>query len=492
MRLDKLHLANSKPGATAISFHSKKLTYAQMEAEVQKYAGYFKSIGVQEGVNVALLCPNSPEFILAYWGITRAGAVVVPINLMFTPEEIIYVLDNSDSRVLVVHPVIVAKFGAQALEHLGARQVVVLDESTKQLIAASEPCTGFDGGEDTLAAILYTSGTTGKPKGAMLTHSNLFSDVVSLSKSTIVGPYDNFLCVLPMFHSFAWTVCVLLPLFRGGTTVILESFQPNELLKTIVEEKITFLLAVPPMYSIFLRKALPEQFKNVYVAVSGGAPLPKEIYDAFTSRFPVFFVEGYGLTEAGPVVAINPVEGMKKQGSIGRPIPDIEVIIGDEKGREVPAGEVGEILIKGNNVMQGYYKDAQATAEAFVNGWLRTGDMAVRDEDGYIFIVDRKKEIIIVSGFNVYPREIEDILYRHPKVEEAAVIGIPDETRGEAPKAFVVPKEGETIEKKELMAFLKSNLAQYKLPREIVIAETLPKNAAGKIMKKLLKQQESS
>ena len=227
------------------------------------------------------------------------------------------------------------------------------------------------------------------------------------------------------------------------------------------------------------------------MAVSGGAPLPKEIYYAFTKKFPINFIEGYGLTEAAPVVSINPVAGIKKPGSIGKPLPDIEVIIGDEQGQEVPRGEVGEILVKGENVMQGYYKDEQATSETFVNGWLRTGDMGLMDEDGYIFIVDRKKDIIIVSGFNVYPREIEDLLYSHPQIEEAAVIGVPDETRGEVPKAFIVPKEGEEIDKKEVLAFLKPKLAQYKLPREVEIRESLPKNAAGKILKKVLKQEQN-
>jgi len=489
VRIDTLHLANSKPEQVAISYHSEKITFSEMEREVQKFAGYFKTLGVCRGAKVALLCPNSPDFILSYWGINRAGGTVVPVNLMFTPEEIGFVLHNSGAEIIVVHPLIAKKFGSQALAGLGARHVVVLNGETKGKIAASEPCLAKDGGEDDIAAILYTSGTTGKPKGAVLTHKNFISDVVSLVRSTVITRHDNFLCVLPMFHSFAWTVCVLLPLYCGATTVILETFQPNETVNTIVDEDITFILAVPPMYGILLRKAKPGQLKNVYVAVSGGAPLPKEIYYAFTKKFPINFIEGYGLTEAAPVVSINPVAGIKKPGSIGKPLPDIEVIIGDEQGQEVPRGEVGEILVKGENVMQGYYKDEQAASEAFVNGWLRTGDMGLMDEDGYIFIVDRKKDIIIVSGFNVYPREIEDLLYSHPQIEEAAVIGVPDETRGEVPKVFIVPKEGEEIDKKEVLAFLKPKLAQYKLPREIEIRESLPKNAAGKILKKFLKQE---
>jgi len=490
MRVDKLHLANSRPEDVAISYHSTKITYAEMESAVQKYAGYFRTLGVNRGAKVALLCTNSPEFIFSYWGISRAQGVVVPINLMFTPEEIGYVLHNSGAEILVVHPLVAQKFASQSLTGLGVKQVIILDEHTKELINAAEPFLGEEGGENELAAILYTSGTTGKPKGAMLTHRNLMSNLISLVRSTVVTRYDNFLCVLPMFHSFAWTVCVLLPLYCGGKTVVLDAFHPNQTIDTIVNERITFLLAVPPMFGVLLRKAKPGQFKHVYVAVSGGAPLPKEIYYAFSKKFPINFIEGYGLTEAGPVVSINPVAGIKKAGSIGKALPDIEVMVADEEGKEVPRGEVGEILVKGDNVMLGYYKDEQATSEAFVNGWLKTGDMAFMDEDGYLFIVDRKKDLIIVSGFNVYPREIEDLLYSHPKVEEAAVVGVKDETRGEAPKAFIVLKEGEQMDKKEVLEFLKPQLAQYKLPREIVFTDSLPKNATGKILKKVLRQQE--
>lgn len=490
MRVDQLHLVNGKPEHIAISFHSKKITYTEMEIQVQKFAGYLRSCGVKDGAKVALLSPNSPDFIFAYWGITRARGVVVPINLMFTPEEIGYVLHNSGAEIMLVHPLIAEKFSTHMLLGLGVKQVIVLDEETREMIEGSKPLLAEDGGEEALAAILYTSGTTGKPKGAMLTHNNLVSDIISLVRSTVITPYDNFLCVLPMFHSFAWTVCVLLPLYCGAKTVVLGSFHPNETLNTIVNEKITFLLAVPPMFGILLRKAKRGQFKHIYVAVSGGAPLPKEIYYAFSKKFPINVVEGYGLTEAGPVVSINPVEGIKKAGSIGKALPDVEVIVGDEQGNEVPRGEIGEILVKGKNVMQGYYNDEQATAAVFTNGWLRTGDMAYMDEDGYIFIVDRKKDLIIVSGFNVYPREIEVLLYGHPKIEEAAVIGIPDDTRGEAPKAFIVLKEGEEMDKKEVLEFLKPQLAQFKLPREIAFADSLPKNATGKILKKVLKEAE--
>lgn len=491
MILDMLHLADSKPDAVAISHHSRKVTYEEMEKAVQHFAGYFRSLGVNSGSKVALLSINCPEFIFSYWGINRAQGVAVPINLMYTPEEIGFVLRDCGAETIVVHPFIVQKYGRESLSGLGLKNVVVLDNETIKMIMASEPMEGTDNrDENSLAAILYTSGTTGKPKGVMLTHKNLISNVLQLRKSTVVTRYDRFLCVLPMFHSFAWTVCVLLPLYCGGTSVVLESFQPKESIETIVNEGITFILAVPPMYGILLKKAKAGQFSKVYVCVSGGAPLPKEIYYGFIKKFPVNFSEGYGLTEASPVVSLNPVAGVKKPGSIGTALPDVQVMIGDEAGNEVARGVVGEILIKGDNVMVGYFNNEEATAEAFVNGWFRTGDMAYMDEDDYIFIVDRKTDLIIVSGFNVYPREIEDILYSHPKVEEAAVIGVPDTTRGETPKAFIVVKEGQQMDKREVLDFLKPRLAQFKLPREVEFAESLPKNATGKILKKILRQEE--
>jgi len=490
MRIDILHLANSSPGDIAISYRGKKISFSEMEKAVQHYAGYLGKLGIKKGDKVAITAPNCPEFIFSYWAIARLGAVAVPLNLFLTLDEIAYILQNSQAESLVIHPYILKKIGVSNVAMLGLKNMIVLDENTLGQIFRSEPqradISGSVGEED-VAAILYTSGTTGRPKGSMLTHKNFISDVISLTKVTHVGPEDNFLCVLPMFHSFAWTVCVLLPLYCGSTVVILENFQPRETLKTIVEEGVTMLLGVPPMYAMLLRKAEPEHLKSVRLAVSGGAALPVDVYNAFTKKFPVNFIEGYGLTEAAPVVSINPVDGVKKPGSVGLPLPGVSVIIGDESGREVAPGEIGEILVKGDNVMTRYYNDERATSEAFVNGWLRTGDLARVDKDGYIYIVDRKKDMIIVGGFNVYPREVEEVLYTHPKISEAAVVGIEDPIRGEVPKAFIVPEEGEKLTEKEVLAFLKERLAQYKIPRVITFTDSLPKNATGKVLKKLLR-----
>ncbi|NLO89379.1 MAG: long-chain fatty acid--CoA ligase [Clostridia bacterium] len=490
MRVDNLHLANSRLKDIAISHRGRKISFEEFEERVQRFAGYLKSLGIKEGDRVALTAPNSPEFIFSYWAINRIGAVAVPLNLTLTLEEIAYIIRNSGANSLIVHPVILEKVGSPDVGGLGLKKIILLDESTLKKIYQTERYTvsSAELGEDSLSAILYTSGTTGRPKGAMLTHKNFFSNVISLTKVMDITPDDKFLCVLPMFHSFAWTVCVLLPLYCGGTVVVLESFQPAETIRTIAGEGVTFLLGVPPMYAVFYRKAKGEHFKSLRIAVSGGAPLSAELYKAFVEKFPVNFVEGYGLTEASPVVCVNPIYGIKKPGSIGLPIPDVEVIIGDEKGNEVPRGEIGEILVKGGNVMVGYYNDEEATREAFVNGWLRTGDMAMADEDGYIYIVDRKKDLIIMGGFNVYPREIEELLLAHPKVAEAAVVGVNDPLRGEVPKAFIAPVEGEKLTDKEIQAFLKGKLAHYKMPRVIEFVDSLPKNAAGKVMKKLLRE----
>ncbi|KUK11183.1 MAG: Acyl-CoA synthetases (AMP-forming)/AMP-acid ligases II [Clostridia bacterium 41_269] len=490
MRVDNFHLANSRLKDIAISHRGRKITYEEMEEHVQRFAGYLKSLGVKEGDRVALTAPNSPEFIFSFWAVNRIGAVAVPLNLFLTLEEVGYVIRNSGAETLIAHPVILEKAASVDLSTLGLKNVVVLNQDTLKDIYTSEKYTQGSAhlGDECLSAILYTSGTTGKPKGAMLTHKNFYSNVISLTKVTEITRDDNFLCVLPMFHSFAWTVCVLLPLYCGGTVVVLEGFQPSETIRTLVEEKVTFLLGVPPMYAVFLKKAEPEHFKEVRIAVSGGAPLFPELYKAFTNKFSVNFIEGYGLTEASPVVCINPVHGVKKPGSIGLPIPGVSVIIGDEYGNEAPQGEIGEILVKGDNVMQGYYGDEEATKQAFVNGWLRTGDMAWADKDGYIYIVDRKKDLIIVGGFNVYPREIEELLLTHPKIAEVAVVGIKDTLKGEVPKAFIVPVEGESLTAGEVLAFLKGKLAPYKIPRAVEFVESLPKNPAGKIMKKLLKE----
>jgi long-chain acyl-CoA synthetase len=321
----------------------------------------------------------------------------------------------------------------------------------------------------------------------LLTHRNLISNAEAFSKVTEVVESDNTLCVLPMFHSFAWTCCVTTPLYKGSSITIVETFSPKDVIATIREAGITVVMGVPAMYGYYTSLATPADLAGVRLFASGGASLPQEILNSFYAKTGKRVIEGYGLSEASPAVAFNPLSATKP-GSVGLPVAGVDVKIVTGDGRETQTGEVGELIVKGPNVMLGYYGLPGETEEALRDGWLYTGDLAYRDEDGYIFIVDRKKDMVIVSGLNVYPREVEEIIYQHPVVQEAAVIGVPDKKRGETVRAFIVPKDGMQLSKKELLFFLKKNLASYKLPRSIIEVDALPKTATGKISKKDLRE----
>jgi long-chain acyl-CoA synthetase len=299
------------------------------------------------------------------------------------------------------------------------------------------------------------------------------------------------MCVLPMFHVFAFTACILMPLYSGATVTILESFQPKEVIETLLKDDITVFMGVPSMYVVLLEAGKKNiSFPKLRLAISGGAALPVEIYRQGREIMKLPIVEGYGLTEASPAVSFNPPDGVQKEGSIGLPLPNVECKIFDEDDNELPVGEVGELAVRGENVMLGYYHQPDETMKAMHGGWLHTGDLAKMDEEGYIYIVDRKKDMVIVAGLNVYPREVEEVIYQHPKIREAAVIGLADRLRGEYVKAFVVLKEGEECHSKELLRFMRERLAAYKLPRHIEFVENLPKNSTGKIMKRILKEEQ--
>jgi long-chain acyl-CoA synthetase len=374
---------------------------------------------------------------------------------------------------------------------LGITLIVLDEEFDRQLSGISTE--GFEGvaDENASSTFLYTSGTTGKQKAAMLTHKNLVVNSEQCYVALQARPDDVYMCVLPMFHVFAFTACILMPLYSGATVSILESFQPKEVIETLLKDEITIFMGVPSMYVVLLEAGKKNiTFPKLRLAVSGGAALPVEIYRQGREIMKLPIVEGYGLTEASPAVSFNPPDGIQKEGSIGLSLPGVEVKIFDEADKELPAGEVGELVIRGANVMLGYYNQPDETLKALRNGWLHTGDLAKKDEEGYIYIVDRKKDMVIVAGLNVYPREVEEVIYQFPKVKEAAVIGLADKLRGEYVKAFVVLKEGEECHSKELLRFMSEKLAAYKLPRHIAFVESLPKNSTGKIMKRILKEQQ--
>lgn len=459
-------------------------SYAQLQKKVSQYRNYLHVLGVRAHDNVALYAKNSAEFIFSYMAIASLGGVVVPLNTMLTPREIAFILKDAEVKHIITDKDIdlSGQFEAEA----PPVKVFIADiekELSKSIFPApptvniqvSDPCV-----------ILYTSGTTGRPKGALLSHNNLVSNAAGFSEVTEAVPDDNFLSVLPMFHSFGWTCCIATPLYNGASITIVETFLPKDVIATIRDQGITVVAGVPAMYNFYTSLAKPEDLAGVRLFVSGGASLPMEILERFHEKTKKHVIEGYGLSEASPVVSFNPLSHTKP-GSIGLPILDNKVKIVDNNGNEMGCREIGELLVQGPNVMLGYYNLPAETAEALRDGWLYTGDLAYIDEDGYIFIVDRKKDMIIVSGLNVYPREVEEILYQYPAIKEAAAIGVPDKSRGESVRAYVVLKEDMKLNKKDLVAFLKTNLAQYKLPREIVEIDSLPKNATGKILKKELR-----
>lgn len=487
--LDEIYLhENFEPQKEALLFGKRKYTYKELDEIVGKYAAYFADKGLSKGDRVLLVCQNCPEFIFSYLGIIKAGGTVIPLNIMLTPEEIKYILKDAQAKMVVIHEKI-AQAMAQKLKidpgkALNADIVVINEDFTKKIFGL-EPYKGGERAE--IAAFLYTSGTTGYPKGAMLTHENLLSNVISLQELGKLTPEDNMMCVLPMFHSFACTTSVLLPLYAGCKITIMESFRPREVVEAIAETKATIFCGAPPMYSVLLEAGTKEALKTLRFVVSGGSALPAKILYAFQEKFGIPLVEGYGLSEASPVVTLNPLDGSGKPGSIGFPIPGVEVKLVDDNMKEVAPGEIGEIAVRGPNVMKGYFNLPEETQKALVDGWLLTGDMGKRDEDGYYYIVDRKKELIVVSGFNVYPREVEEAILTHPGVKECAVVGAPDELRGEVVKAFVVPEEGSGLTEKELKEYLRERLASYKRPRIIKFAEELPKGPTGKVLKRMLK-----
>jgi len=350
---------------------------------------------------------------------------------------------------------------------------------------------------DDLAVILYTSGTTGHPKGAMLSHYNLVSNALDSAEAIRATARDTFICILPLFHSFAATVCMNLPLSIGAKTVLMKSVRPfKRVIRAIRKNRVSIFVGVPSIYNILRGVKIPKVFRSpliklfnpVKICISGAAALPVETFHGFEKKFRIPLLEGYGLTEASPVVTLTPLRGSRKAGSIGVNLSrNIELRIADEQGNILPTGEIGELLVRGPNVMQGYYRQPEASDEALRGGWLYTGDMAKFDRQGYVYIVGRKKEMINVRGLNVYPREIEEVLYQNPKVKEAAVIGIADTHKGEVPKGFVVLKENEAATEHEILQYLKERLAAYKIPKYIEFRANLPKNTTGKILKRMLK-----
>jgi long-chain acyl-CoA synthetase len=495
------------PDRPAVIFNEMKMPYTALNAAANQVAAGLADLGIKKGDKVALSCPNLPYFPIVYYGILKAGAVVVPLNVLLKTREIAYHLRDSDTK---------AYFCFEGTEQLpmGAMGYAAFQEVDScphfRLItadpAAPSPIEGaatlgmlmagrgpaFDTvqtNSDDTAVILYTSGTTGQPKGAELTHSNMLLNARLADNLFGKSEHDVHLIVLPLFHSFGQSVQMNAGIYSGATISLLPRFDPDAALAVMQRDNVTFFAGVPTMYWALLNYPAADKYNleqiaaNLRMSVSGGAAMPVEVMKAFEQKFNVEIQEGYGLSETSPVASFNRLDRERKPGSIGLPVWGVELKIVDELDKDVPQGELGEIVIRGHNVMKGYYGKPEATAAAIRGGWFHTGDIGRMDEDGYFYIVDRVKDMVIRGGFNVYPREIEEVLMGHPQVSLAAVIGVPDERYGEEIKAFIVPAEGADIDVTELIAWSKANMADYKYPRLIELRDTLPMNATGKILK---------
>jgi len=475
------------PQRTAIKLDDAELTYAQLDAASAHLAGLLAQHGFQPGDRVGVMLPNVPHFPIVYYGILRAGGVVVPMNVLLKEREVAYYLEDSGAKLLFAW----ADFGAEArpgAEAAGAELIEVDPSGFVALVGAAEPRPELaDVADDDTAVILYTSGTTGKPKGAELTHANLYVNAKTKLETLIqLSADDVILGALPLFHSFGQTAAMNAGLMAGACLTLLARFDPVKALQMMERDGVTVFLGVPTMYNAML--AVPEgerpDTSSLRVCISGGASLPVEVLRAFESQFGTQILEGYGLSETSPVASFNHPDRERKPGSIGTPIRDVRMRVVDEQDAEVPVGEVGEIVIQGPNVMKGYWNRPDATAEAMRGGWFHSGDMAKVDEDGYFFIVDRKKDLIIRGGYNVYPREVEEVLYEHPAVGEAAVVAVPHAELGEEVGAAVALKAGAEATPDELQAFVKERVAAYKYPRHVWLVRELPKGPTGKILKR--------
>jgi long-chain acyl-CoA synthetase len=516
------HHARQQPDRVAFVCGGKRLTYRDLDAWASRIASGLVVRGVEPGDHVALTCPNIPQFPAAYFGILKTGAVVVPLNVLFKPREIAYHLRDADAVAYLCFEgtpeLPMARMGHEAfeqVEHCRHFVVMTLDPQGPGPIPAATTLTDLTRDQpdtfasqatrpDDTAVILYTSGTTGQPKGAELTQLNMLLNA-AISHEMFLPAIDArvdadnvSLITLPLFHSTGQTAQMNASLYGGMTIVLLPRFEPGAVLDAMIRERVNCWVGVPTMYWALLQYAKANQVdteaiaRHLRLACSGGAAMPVEVLKQFEATFGVRVLEGYGLSETSPVACFNQFQRPSKAGTVGQPLMCVQVACVDEHDHPVATGERGEVVIRGHNIMKGYYKRPEETAEAMRNGWFHTGDIGVLDADGYLAIVDRKKDMILRGGFNVYPREVEDVLMTHPAVSLCAVTSAPDERLGEEVKAFIVRKPGATADEAEIIAWSKERMAAYKYPRYVEFRDALPMNASGKILKRVLRGLEES
>ncbi len=494
--------ASQRPSHTAVIHDDLRLTYEQLLAQVKKCANVLKGLGMNPGDKVAMVLPNSALFPIVYYGILLGGGVVVPLNPLLKEQEIAYHLDDSDAVAVITLESLLAEVSkgfsrVETCSHIiaypdqGGDNIKGDVQSFEALMASASPDSDVaQTMPEDPAVIIYTSGTTGKPKGAVLTHFSLFYNCQVTGEELMrLQPDDVLIAALPLFHSFGQTCAMNASFSMADTLTMLPRFEVEAALKVIERDKVTIFQGVPTMFFYILNFPELDRFdiSSLRLAMSGGAAIPVEVLNAFEARFGVTVLEGYGLSETSPVASFNRTKERRRIGSIGEPIYGIEMKIFDENDNETAVNEVGEVVIRGHNVLKEYYKKPEATKEAMRSGWFHTGDMGKVDEDGFFYIVDRKKDMIIRGGYNVYPREIEEVLYAFPGLVEAAVVGVPDEVMGENVKAFVALEPGCSATEEDIIKYCKDRVAAYKYPRIVEIMPTLPKGATGKILKRELR-----
>ncbi|WP_104371576.1 long-chain-fatty-acid--CoA ligase [Desulfocucumis palustris] len=517
----------------ALVFFGKKTTYGQLARHTENVATALIKSGIKPGHRVALILPNCPQYVISYYAVLRAGATVVPVNPLSTESELLHIVRDGNVKAAICLDLLAGRvesvrdrcreagennllentyytsigdFLPFPLNMLYPLRRKIDPEARKRLAGTKKlaallntpgeplPVPRVDKGKDP-AVLIYTGGTTGKPKGVMLTHRALVANALQCGKWVGVSPEDRLLTVLPIFHGFGMSVCMNASVIAGAASILVPRFDPEEILKNIHRHRPTIFAGVPTMYIAMINHPRLKNYNlsSLRGCFVGAAPLAPEIKQHFEKLTGSKLMEGYGLTEAVTAICCNPYKGINKTGSIGIPFPDTVIRIRDlETGeRDLPPGEVGELAIQCPDMMLGYYNRPEETAAVIKKEWLFTGDLGYMDEEGYFYIVDRKKDLIITGGFNVYPREVEDVLYQHPGIRETSVIGIPDGYRGEMVKAFVTLKDGCEAGEEEIIAFCKQHLLPYKVPRRVEICGELPKTAIGKILKRALREQHS-
>lgn len=497
------------PERSAIYFFGNEINYQTLWGYAQRFAAGLAEIGIGKGDRVAVMLPNSPQYVIAYYGILLAGGIVVQVNPMSVEREIEHFLSDSGAKAMVVYGPFLPKVnGAPSSANLLRKIAVELPSADRTyedgsvgfesfVAGATGPVPQADLSPEDVAVLQYTGGTTGRSKGAMLTHRNL---VVNAYQSHLLlsgggEEQERVLVTIPLFHVYAMTAAMNTGIFNGSQLILLPRFELQEVLETIKATQPQLFPGVPTMYVAINSHPKAEEYgiSSIRLCVSGSAPMPVGVMKEFEAKTQGTVIEGYGLTEAAPVTHFNPID-YRKPGSIGKPVPFTEAKIVDlhDGTTELPANEIGELVVRGPQVMKGYWNMPDETENTLRDGWLFTGDIARKDEDGYYYIIDRKKDMIIASGYNVYPRDVEEVLYQHPAIQEAAVVGVPDEYRGETVKAYIVVKQGATLGEEEVLEYCREKMASYKVPRLVEFRSELPKTAVGKILRRALKEEARS